>query len=65
MHFEHRVHAIAGGSEVAHRVWFSGPLAFLFGPSVARQVSQGLPRTMRSLKAYAEQRHEQAAASPA
>ncbi len=64
MHFEHRVHAIAGGSEVAHRVWFSGPLAFLFGPGVARQVSHGLPRTMRSLKAYAEQRHQQAAASP-
>lgn len=65
MHFEHRVNAIAGGSEVAHRVWFSGPLAFLFGPGVAKQLSHGLPRTMRSLKAYAEQQYQQMAASSA
>lgn len=66
MHFEHRVEAVAGGgSEVAHRVWFSGPLASLFGPGVAKQVREGLPRTMRSLKAYAEQRHQRQAAGPA
>jgi hypothetical protein len=58
MHFEHTVSPIAGGSEVAHRVWFTGALAFLFGPGVAKQVREGLPQTMRSLKAYAEQRHK-------
>lgn len=58
MHFEHTVIPIATGSEVTHRVWFSGFLAFLFGPNVAKQVRQGLPRTMQSLKIYAEQRHE-------
>ena len=57
IHFEHTVTAVSGGSEVAHRVWFTGPLAFLFGPNVAKQVKVGLPRTMLSLKAYAEQRH--------
>lgn len=58
MHFEHTVSPVAGGSEVAHRVWFTGALAFLFGPGVAKQVREGLPRTMQSLKAYAEQRHK-------
>lgn len=57
MHFEHTVSPVAGGSVVAHRVWFTGALAFLFGPGVAKQVREGLPRTMQSLKAYAEQRH--------
>ena len=56
MHFEHAVSQIAGGSEVVHRVWFSGALAFLFGPSVGKQIRFGLPQTMRSLKAYAENR---------
>ena len=59
MHFEHTVLAIAGGSEVAHRVWFTGALAFLFGPGVAKQLREGLPQTMQSLKAYAEKRHSQ------
>lgn len=57
MHFEHTVSPVEAGSEVVHRVWFTGVLAFLFGPGVARQVRQGLPRTMRSLKNYAENRH--------
>lgn len=56
MHFEHTVSAVDGGSEVTHRVWFSGALAFLFGPRVAAQIREGLPQTMQSLKAYAEQR---------
>jgi hypothetical protein len=58
IHFEHTVAAVDGGSEVVHRVWFTGALAFLFGPGVAKQVRQGLPGTMRSLKAYAEKRKE-------
>ncbi|MFC4160097.1 SRPBCC family protein [Chitinimonas lacunae] len=57
MHFEHMVSPTADGSEVAHRVWFTGPLAFLFAPGIAKQVREGLPHTMRSLKAYAEKRH--------
>ncbi|MNR63816.1 hypothetical protein D3C85_1862490 [compost metagenome] len=48
---------VDGGSEVAHRVWFTGALASLFGPGVAKQLKTGLPRTMQSLKTYAEQRH--------
>jgi hypothetical protein len=56
MHFEHTVSAVDGGSEVTHSVWFSGALAFLFGPRVAAQIREGLPQTMQSLKAYAEQR---------
>ena len=57
LHFEHTVAPANGGADVMHRVWFTGPLAFLFGPGVARQVKAGLPRTMLSLKAYAERRH--------
>ncbi|MDP9878368.1 hypothetical protein J2W25_002651 [Variovorax boronicumulans] len=57
MHFKHTVSATDSGSDVVHRVWFTGALAFLFGPGVAKQVRHGLPRTMLSLKAYAEQRH--------
>jgi hypothetical protein len=41
MHFEHTVSPVAGGSEVAHRVWFTGVLAFLFGPGVAKQLREG------------------------
>ncbi|RNF85086.1 SRPBCC family protein [Montanilutibacter psychrotolerans] len=57
MHFEHTVIPTVTGSEVTHRVWFTGLLAFLFGSSVAKQVREGLPRTMQSLKIYAEKRH--------
>ncbi len=64
MHFEHTVSPVDGGSEVAHRVWFTGALAFLFGPGVVKQLREGLPRTMRSLKTYAEAR-QLAAHAPA
>lgn len=57
MHFEHTLAQVSSGSEVVHRVWFTGGLAFLFGPGVAKQVREGLPRTMRSLKKYAEERY--------
>ncbi|MDC8760515.1 SRPBCC family protein [Janthinobacterium fluminis] len=58
IHFEHTVSTVDGGSTVTHRVWFTGALAFLFRPSVAKRVREGLPITMRSLKAYAEKRHQ-------
>lgn len=64
MHFEHMLSPTDGGSEVVHRVWFTGALAFLFGPGVAKQVRAGLPQTMQSLKAYAERRHGLTAALP-
>lgn len=57
MHFEHTVAPMEDGSEVVHRVWFSGPLSFLLGPSLAKRIQAGLPRTMRSLKSYAELRN--------
>lgn len=63
MHFEHVVMPSESGSEVLHRVWFSGVLSFLFEPGVAKQVRDGLPKTMRSLKAYAERRYQDSGSS--
>jgi len=57
MHFEHTLSPSENGVLVTHHVWFSGALSFLFGPGVAKQVRNGLPKTMLSLKAYAEARH--------
>lgn len=65
MHFEHTLSPTENGVLVSHRVWFSGALAFLFGPGVAKQVRNGLPRTMRSLKSFAEARHESLSVSEA
>jgi hypothetical protein len=66
MHFEHTlVAASTNVVEVSHRVWFTGALAFLLGPGVAKQVREGLPRTMQSLKRYAEDRHNQRGGSAA
>lgn len=58
MHFEHTLSPTANGVLVSHNVWFSGGLSFLFGPGVAKQIRNGLPKTMLSLKAYAEARHD-------
>jgi len=58
MHFEHTLSPSENGVLVSHRVWFTGPLCFLFGPGVAKQVRNGLPKTMQSLKAFAEAQHE-------
>ena len=58
MHFEHTLSPIDSGVLVIHRVWFSGALSFLFGPGVAKQVRKGLPKTMQSLKAFAEAHYE-------
>lgn len=56
MKFDHELVPSGGGVRALHRVSFSGPLAFLFGPMVGKQVRAGLPHTMRSLKAHAERR---------
>jgi len=58
MHFEHTLSPMENGVQVIHRVWFSGALCFLFGPGVAKQIRAGLPKTMQSLKAYAEAQYE-------
>ena len=65
MHFEHALSPIENGVIVSHHVWFSGPLSFLFAPSVAKQVRKGLPKTMKSLKSFAEAHYESDIASEA
>lgn len=55
MVFEHEL--IARGeavTEVVHRVTLSGPLAWLIGPGLKRQLDAGLPVTLSRLKRLAE-----------
>lgn len=55
MVFEHEL--IARGSsqtEVVHRVTLSGPLSWLIGPALKRQLNAGLPVTLARLKRMAE-----------
>lgn len=55
MVFEHEL--IARGdavTEVVHRVTLSGPLAWLIGPGLKRQLDAGLPLTLSRLKRLAE-----------
>ncbi len=55
MVFEHEL--IARGeavTEVVHRVTLSGPLAWLIGPGLKRQIDAGLPVTLSRLKRLAE-----------
>jgi Polyketide cyclase / dehydrase and lipid transport len=54
MRFDHELKERDGITEALHRVNFSGPLRFIFGPLVGAQVRKGLPKTMASLKAKAE-----------
>ncbi len=54
MRFEHELHPNAGGTEVIHRVTFSGLLSLLLGPMLSRQLNAGLPVTLSRLKALAE-----------
>lgn len=54
MVFEHELQPVASGTEVLHRVTFSGALAFLLGRVIGRQLNQGLPVTLARLKALAE-----------
>jgi hypothetical protein len=56
MLFEHELSAEAGATLVVHRVTFSGPLSFIIGKMLSRQLNAGLPVTLRQLKALAEQR---------
>jgi hypothetical protein len=55
MRFEHEL--ISQGpseTEVVHRVTLSGPLAWLIGPALRRQINAGLPVTLARLKRMAE-----------
>jgi Polyketide cyclase / dehydrase and lipid transport len=55
MVFEHEL--IARGpsdTEVVHRVTLSGPLSWLIGPALRRQLDAGLPVTLARLKRLAE-----------
>lgn len=55
MVFEHEL--IARGpsqTEVVHRVTLSGPLAWLIGPAMKRQLDAGLPVTLGRLQRMAE-----------
>ena len=48
--FEHELHQKKGGTEVIHRVVFSGATKFIFGMLVGSQINKGLPSTLRGLK---------------
>jgi hypothetical protein len=52
--FEHELVPQGSAVQVTHRVNFSGPLTFLLGRMLVRQLNQGLPVTLASLKRLAE-----------
>jgi hypothetical protein len=54
MLFEHELKPLASGTEVIHRVTLSGPLAWVIGGKLSRQLHAGLPVTLRNLKQLAE-----------
>jgi Polyketide cyclase / dehydrase and lipid transport len=54
MRFEHELNPSGVGTEVIHRVTFSGVLAFVIGRIVRAQLRTGLPITLASLKRLAE-----------
>jgi hypothetical protein len=54
MVFEHELTPTANGTDVVHRVTFSGFLSFLLGRMLSRQLNTGLPVTLTRLKALAE-----------
>ncbi|MDM5180126.1 SRPBCC family protein [Massilia sp. DJPM01] len=54
MVFEHELNVTAAGTEVVHRVTFSGALSFLLGRIVGNPLRTGLPITLASLKRLAE-----------
>ena len=54
MKFDHELAPDGMATRAIHRVTFSGPLTFLLGRIVGKQVREGLPKTMLSLKSFAE-----------
>ena len=61
MRFDHELTAAEDGTQVVHRVSFSGLLRYIFGPLVGAQVRKGLPITLLSLKAKVENLSRQSA----
>jgi hypothetical protein len=56
MVFEHELSPTTTGTEVVHRVTFSGFLSIVLGPMLSKQLNVGLPVTLARLKALAEAR---------
>jgi Polyketide cyclase / dehydrase and lipid transport len=56
MRFDHELVPVRDLTEVVHRVTFSGPLTWVLGRMLARQLNLGLPVTLARLKALAESR---------
>ena len=54
MVFEHELRPAPSGTEVVHRVTFSGLLSLILGPMLSRQLNSGLPVTLQRLKELAE-----------
>ena len=54
MVFEHELRPLQAGTEIVHRVTFSGLLSVLFGPMLVKQLNAGLPVTLSKLKQLAE-----------
>lgn len=64
MVFEHELVPQRDAVRVTHRATFTGPLSFLLGRMLVRQLESGLPVTLGRLKRLAEGRAVQAAATP-
>jgi hypothetical protein len=56
MIFEHELLPAPEGTEVVHRVAFSGLLSLVLGPMLSKQLNSGLPVTLSRLKVLAEAR---------
>ncbi len=54
MVFEHTLQTNDSGTEVVHRITFSGLLSLILGPMLAKQLNANLPITLRNLKLLAE-----------
>ena len=54
MLFEHELLPCEDGTEIVHRVSFSGLLSIFLGPMLSKQLNFGLPVTLSKLKLLAE-----------
>jgi Polyketide cyclase / dehydrase and lipid transport len=54
MVFEHELSQHSGATEIIHSVTFTGPLTFVLGRMLSKQLNTGLPVTLSRLKALAE-----------
>lgn len=52
--FIHTLTETAEGTEVKHRVEFSGPFTFLFSRIIGKDIQKGMPETVRTLVKMAE-----------